>query len=143
MGAPPMDTLPARLESDGSGLQTVIGSGDSTIRLPLNASDASLVPFRDAAVVLGIRPDCIAEPQRGFGAENTPAVTIDAVVEMTEPTGAETILGKPSRSRGSSVMWSKRSPSSPRWRCLRDVAPGRRAGDRSRRLRYKVVSGCH
>ena len=48
--------------------------------------------FRDAAVVLGIRPECIAEPQRRFGTENTPAVTIAAVVEMTEPTGEETIV---------------------------------------------------
>jgi multiple sugar transport system ATP-binding protein len=92
MGAPPMNTLPARLESDGSGLYAVIGDGDSVIRLPLSDRNGKLAPFRDAPVVLGIRPECIAESQRHFGAENTPPVIINAMVEMTEPTGAETIV---------------------------------------------------
>jgi multiple sugar transport system ATP-binding protein len=82
MGAPPMNTLTARFDAG----EVVVGDG--TIRLPIRAS-AGLEAYRDAAVVLGIRPECIAEPERRFGAE---PVTVDALVEMTEPTGAETIV---------------------------------------------------
>jgi multiple sugar transport system ATP-binding protein len=38
---------------------------------------------------LGIRPECITEPNRR---RDTDTPLIDAVVEMTEPTGAETIV---------------------------------------------------
>jgi multiple sugar transport system ATP-binding protein len=86
MGAPPMNTMPARLEVGDLGVQAVVGDG--AIRLPVHDM-RGLEAYRDAEVVLGIRPECIAEPQRRFGEE---PVTIDATVEMTEPTGAETIV---------------------------------------------------
>jgi multiple sugar transport system ATP-binding protein len=87
MGAPPMNTLPARLNTDSGGVHAVIGDG--TVRLPLRDPDGALASCHDKAVVLGIRPECIAEPQRRFAGD---PVTIDAAVEMTEPTGAETIV---------------------------------------------------
>jgi multiple sugar transport system ATP-binding protein len=87
MGAPPMNTLPARLHTDSDGIHAVIGDG--TVRLPLQDPDGRLGAHHDKLVVLGIRPECIAEPQRRFGAD---PVTIKAAVEMTEPTGAETIV---------------------------------------------------
>jgi multiple sugar transport system ATP-binding protein len=86
MGAPPMNTMPARLDSDG--LYAVIGS----IRLKLPDRGAGLLPFRETEIVLGIRPECIAEPQRRFGTDDTPPTMVDATVEVTEPTGAETIV---------------------------------------------------
>ena len=92
MGAPPMNTMPARLHGEGGEMQAVIGSGDDAIRLPLRDADARLAAFRDAEVVLGIRPECIAEARRRFGVRDSPPVTVDAMVEMTEPTGAETIV---------------------------------------------------
>jgi multiple sugar transport system ATP-binding protein len=82
MGAPPMNTLQARL-SDGD---AVIGG----VRFPLPVARDRLLPYRDAEVILGIRPECIAEPQRRFG--ETPPMMLEAEVEMTEPTGAETIV---------------------------------------------------
>ncbi len=88
MGAPPMNTLPARLEVDSGAVRAVIGSGADAIRVPVRYV-GGLEAYRDAAVVLGIRPECIAEPERRFGSD---PVTIDAMVEMTEPTGAETIV---------------------------------------------------
>jgi multiple sugar transport system ATP-binding protein len=87
MGAPPMNTLPARLRTDGNALQVVIGDGAAT--LPISDADGRLAPYHDAEVVLGIRPECIAESQRRFGDEQ---VVLEATVEMTEPTGAETIV---------------------------------------------------
>jgi multiple sugar transport system ATP-binding protein len=87
MGAPPMNTLPARLRVDGNTLQVVIGDGAAV--LPVIDPDGRLAPYRDVEVVLGIRPECIAESQRRFAGEQ---ITLDAMVEMTEPTGAETIV---------------------------------------------------
>jgi multiple sugar transport system ATP-binding protein len=94
MGAPPMNTMPARLQGEGGVPHAVIGTGETAIHLPLplHESDGRLTPFRDAEVVLGIRPECIAETQRHFGAEGAAPMTVDATVEMTEPTGAETIV---------------------------------------------------
>ena len=43
----------------------------------------------DREVVLGIRPECIAEHNRRF---EDGRLLVEAPVEMTEPTGAETIV---------------------------------------------------
>ena len=74
-------------------VHAVIGSGEDAVRLklPLRDTDDRLLAFRNSEVVLGIRPECIAEPQRRFGNENTLPVSVEAIVEITEPTGAETI----------------------------------------------------
>ena len=48
--------------------------------------------FIGRPVVLGVRPECIAEPTRHFGDAPGTTVMIDAPVEMIEPTGAETIV---------------------------------------------------
>jgi len=92
MGSPPMNTLPARLVGVDGVPWAMIGEGADTIRLPLPAKDGRLSSFKDAPVVLGIRPECIAESQRRFGDENGPPLLVDATVELTEPTGAETMV---------------------------------------------------
>jgi multiple sugar transport system ATP-binding protein len=43
-------------------------------------------------VVLGIRPECIAEQTRHFDGDPASTLKLDIPVEMTEPTGAETIV---------------------------------------------------
>ena len=80
MGAPPMNTVMARID----GGAVVVGD----VRLPAPAAAAE---WQGREVVLGIRPECIAEPTRLFGDGSAPIV-ITAPVEMTEPTGAETIV---------------------------------------------------
>jgi multiple sugar transport system ATP-binding protein len=86
MGAPPMNTLPARIVTDDGRLYAVLGDGG--IRLPVPVTtDAAAYAGRD--VVLGIRPECIAEHNRRF---EDGSMLVDAPVEMTEPTGAETIV---------------------------------------------------
>jgi multiple sugar transport system ATP-binding protein len=84
MGAPPMNTLPAKVVSIEN--QPYAELSDGEVCLPLNM-DASAHVGRD--VVLGIRPECIAEHNRRFEDGST---LVDAPVEMTEPTGAETIV---------------------------------------------------
>jgi multiple sugar transport system ATP-binding protein len=89
MGAPPMNTLSARLEATASGTVAVIGQGETAIRLPVPVEANS---WAGREVVLGIRPECITEPTRHFGDAPETASTISASVEMIEPTGAETIV---------------------------------------------------
>jgi multiple sugar transport system ATP-binding protein len=86
MGSPPMNTLPARVLADDNRLYAALGDGQ--IKLPLPAmTDAGAYIGRE--VVLGIRPECIAEANRRF---EDGSMLVDAPVEMTEPTGAETIV---------------------------------------------------
>jgi len=89
MGAPPMNTLSARLESSAGGAVAVVGQGESIIRIPLPGASASWV---GREVVVGIRPECITEPTRRFGEAGEATLSITAPVEMIEPTGAETIV---------------------------------------------------
>ena len=63
MGAPPMNTLAARLEATSGGTVAVIGQGEAAIRFPAPAEAEGWV---GREVVLGIRPECIAEPTRHF-----------------------------------------------------------------------------
>ena len=89
MGAPPMNTLPARLEGSANGVAAVLGHGrPDAIRLTLPDPGEAARTYLDREVVLGIRPECICEADRRLGI----AETVSAPVEMTEPTGAETIV---------------------------------------------------
>jgi multiple sugar transport system ATP-binding protein len=90
MGAPPMNTMPARLEASAGGIEAVVGQGAETIRLPAPAGVAADWAGRE--VILGIRPECIAEPTRHFSDDPAATRRISLPVEMTEPTGAETIV---------------------------------------------------
>jgi multiple sugar transport system ATP-binding protein len=90
MGSPPMNTMPARLEADAGGPVAVIGAGrPDEVRLRLGQYDAA-ARFVGRDVVVGIRPECIAEGNRVFSGDAP--VVVDAPVEMVEPTGAETIV---------------------------------------------------
>jgi multiple sugar transport system ATP-binding protein len=86
MGAPPMNTLPARVIAESGSLFAMIGADE--IRLPL-AGTTQARDYLDREVVLGIRPECIAEHNRRF---EDGGLLVEAPVEMTEPTGAETIV---------------------------------------------------
>jgi multiple sugar transport system ATP-binding protein len=86
MGAPPMNTLPARISSGSGRLTVTLGNGQIQLLLP--EAPSGVQPYCDREVILGIRPECITEPGRGGDGD---IVLIDAPVEMIEPTGAETI----------------------------------------------------
>ena len=89
MGAPPMNTLSVRLEATSDGTVAVIGQGEAAIRFPVPAGAEGWI---GREVVLGIRPECIAEPTRHFSDAPNAVLTMAARVEMIEPTGAETIV---------------------------------------------------
>ncbi|MBM3650399.1 MAG: sn-glycerol-3-phosphate ABC transporter ATP-binding protein UgpC [Alphaproteobacteria bacterium] len=88
MGAPPMNTLPARIETAAGGVRAVVGKGEAAMTLSLPAACAMQA---GREVVLGLRPECIAEEDRRFG-HGGERVILELPVEMTEPTGAETIV---------------------------------------------------
>ena len=91
MGSPPMNFLPAKVAFSNS--PTVVlgeGNGEAT-RLPLPGEMAkSLADGR--SVVLGLRPENMTRFDRRHS-EDTPYLgTIEAPVEVVEPTGAETMV---------------------------------------------------
>jgi multiple sugar transport system ATP-binding protein len=88
MGAPPMNTLPARISEDDGRLFAVLGDGGTLLPIPPMLMRGA-GEFVGREVVLGIRPECITEESRRL---DEGALLIDAKVEMTEPTGAETIV---------------------------------------------------
>src|SRR3954470_16225931 len=75
MGAPPMNTLSARLEATADGTAAAIGQGEAAIRFPVPAGTEGWI---GREVVLGIRPECIAEPTRHFSDAPDAALTIAA-----------------------------------------------------------------
>src|SRR5271166_1610203 len=87
MGAPPMNTLSARVVAENGHLTAVLGNGELHLKLPAGMSGVE--PYRDREVILGIRPECITEPDRRLDGDT---LLIDAQVDMTEPTGAETLV---------------------------------------------------
>src|SRR5262249_33031728 len=89
MGAPPMNTLAARLQRSDGRVVAIVGHGETGISLPL---PREVEAWHGREVVVGIRPECIGEPTRHFSDLPGAVATIAAPVEMTEPTGAETIV---------------------------------------------------
>jgi multiple sugar transport system ATP-binding protein len=91
MGAPPMNTVAARLRTADGALYAVLGEDrPDAVRLALPNPPAAAREGDE--VVLGIRPECIAEEQRRFGNDPRGSVMVEAPVEMIEPTGAETVV---------------------------------------------------
>jgi len=89
MGSPPMNTMPARLEAEDGAPVAVIGMGQpDEVRLRLTGYNAATA-YVGREVVFGIRPECIAEAGRIFAGAS---VMLNALVDMIEPTGAETIV---------------------------------------------------
>ena len=63
MGSPSMNTVPARLARDGDALAAIVGAGQpgqATLPLPTQTAAAARA-YVDREVVLGIRPECIAD----------------------------------------------------------------------------------
>lgn len=91
MGSPAMNFLPAQIATSGQpGVVLAEGDGRAT-RLPLPESVAK-TNADHRPVVLGIRPENLTRYDRRQ-AEDTPYLgTIEAPVEVVEPTGAETMV---------------------------------------------------
>jgi multiple sugar transport system ATP-binding protein len=88
MGAPAMNFLPAELAMAGGRPAVLLpadGAGPVALPVPPVAAAASLAPGR--RVILGIRPETIGPAAPGDG-----AATVEAMAEVVEPTGPDTMV---------------------------------------------------
>jgi len=85
LGTPPMNTVRARLATEGDRLLALIGGA---VRLALPAQPAAARPYVGREVFLGIRPECITDRGGDVGL----AARMEGEVEISEPTGAETMV---------------------------------------------------
>ncbi|MBI6817641.1 ABC transporter ATP-binding protein [Pseudomonas syringae] len=85
IGSPPMNFIPLRLQRKDGQLIAALDSGLARCELPVGVSDAGL---EDREIILGIRPEQIMLA----GAESTGLPTIRAEVQVTEPTGPDTLV---------------------------------------------------
>jgi multiple sugar transport system ATP-binding protein len=91
MGSPPMNFLPAQIAVSGPAAVVLTESDGQATRLPLPEKVAAS-GGGGRRVVLGIRPENLTRYDRGR-AEGTPYLgTVEARVEVVEPTGAETMV---------------------------------------------------
>jgi multiple sugar transport system ATP-binding protein len=91
MGSPPMNFIPAAL-TDGDGATIEVAGVNGT--RPLLPLPRPLTRSSDSrSIILGVRPEHIS-PAHANGASAKPgSAKIDALVELVEPTGAETMVG--------------------------------------------------
>jgi multiple sugar transport system ATP-binding protein len=88
MGSPPMNFIPAKMANgEGTAIDVDQAGGTATLTLarPLSRPAAD-------SIVFGVRPEHIS-PARENGAAKPGSATLKAIVELVEPTGAETMVG--------------------------------------------------
>lgn len=85
IGSPPMNFIPLRLQRQGGRLFAVLDSGQARCELPLETHEAGL---EDRDVILGLRPEQISLA----GSDSTGLPTLRAEVQITEPTGPDTLV---------------------------------------------------
>ncbi|MER9303964.1 sn-glycerol-3-phosphate ABC transporter ATP-binding protein UgpC [Mesorhizobium sp. M0496] len=89
MGSPAMNFLPAELSEEGGRPTVVLQAADGkAASLPIVQTLASNTPRQ---LVLGIRPEHIYRFDLDLARRKPSIAQIDAVVELVEPTGAETM----------------------------------------------------
>ncbi|KPZ12682.1 ABC transporter ATP-binding protein [Pseudomonas syringae group genomosp. 3] len=85
IGSPPMNFIPLRLQRKDGQLVALLDSGQARCELPVGVADAGL---EDREIILGIRPEQIMLA----GGEQSVLPTIRAEVQVTEPTGPDTLV---------------------------------------------------
>ena len=89
MGSPRMNLLPGLLRVEGNDWRLEIGiEGTPAARLPLGALPEAVRAYSGKEIIAGLRPEAVTDHGEADGA--TRAV-VDAVVEVTEPTGPDTL----------------------------------------------------
>jgi multiple sugar transport system ATP-binding protein len=89
MGSPPMNFLPAQTTDASPAAVELVGNGAPPIRLPLSGGVAK---SGGRQVILGIRPENLTRYDRRQLEETPYLASIEAGVEVVEPTGAETMV---------------------------------------------------
>jgi multiple sugar transport system ATP-binding protein len=91
MGSPPMNFLPAQISASGPAAVVLSESDGEATRLPLPEGVATAAG-NGRRVVLGIRPENLTRYDVRRTEEKPFLTTIEAPVEVVEPTGAETMV---------------------------------------------------
>ena len=97
IGSPAMNFLRGRLVAHGSGTAFVLYHNDQTTLLPLPATPRcdALQGQHDKEVILGIRPEHVTDAVSAHRASNHNGyepTDVVGIVEMTEPTGPDTLV---------------------------------------------------
>ena len=97
MGAPAMNFLEGEIGERNGQPVIHLGVGGALTSLPLAERHREIAQQAGRRVVLGIRPETLVEASRARPEPSRPLATLDAVVEVVEPTG---------RKRWSSCGWA-------------------------------------
>ncbi len=95
IGSPSMNFLRGKLVSHAGGLAFTLTQEDSTTLLPLPVMQHGLDAWRDREVILGVRPEHVtdaASARRAEVAGGHHPVEVQCTVELTEPTGPDTLV---------------------------------------------------
>ena len=91
MGSPSMNLVPARLDrSDGALVVSLQRADGSTTMLPLHRPSDAASAYVGRDVILGLRPESI-DDAAGANSNSGHHHALDAHVEVTQPTGADTL----------------------------------------------------
>ncbi len=91
MGSPSMNLIPAKLAGANGGLAIEVARAEGgPATLPLVNGSAGWAAYAGKDVILGVRPEHISDPTNteALGPDHRP---LDAVVEVTEPTGPDVL----------------------------------------------------
>ncbi|MFO1035235.1 MAG: sn-glycerol-3-phosphate ABC transporter ATP-binding protein UgpC [Geminicoccaceae bacterium] len=91
MGSPSMNLIPARIVEENGRLCASVGraSGDH-VTLPLASQNGAARSYLGKDIILGLRPEHIAEPTPGE-VQGPNVHRMDCTVEVIEPTGPDTL----------------------------------------------------
>jgi len=92
MGSPPMNLIPARLvNGGGSGYGVSVRRPDGQdLELALPEANGAYARYVGREVLLGLRPECISDPQSLNGASNA-IQQAECRIEVVEPTGPDVV----------------------------------------------------
>ena len=92
MGSPRMNLAPARLQRNGDGLALEIQMGDRPkAHIPLPPQPPAVSAYAGKEVIAGVRAEAISYGAASTGKDNDSRPIVDATIEVTEPTGADTL----------------------------------------------------
>jgi multiple sugar transport system ATP-binding protein len=95
IGSPSMNFLRGKLVQDGSSAAFALEHGGQITQLPLPRDATILQRHQNRDIILGIRPEHVTDSEsarRAATSEGYQPTEIDCLVEMTEPTGPDTLV---------------------------------------------------
>jgi len=90
MGSPRMNLIPSTLKNDANGMHLEIAAdGAEPARVSLRQVPDAVRSYVGREITAGLRPEAISDKLDATGVDGRPVV--DALVEVTEPTGPDTL----------------------------------------------------